>query len=125
MSTRARLCHAATLGSWFGILLLLPLWYGWLAPPRLVPPAVAILALGIPLFAPLRGLLHGRRYTVAWSLFLALLYFAHGITEAWSSPAARVPALVEVSLSLCWMIAGTCYLRSSREDDADSGVQQG
>ena len=110
----ARLSYALLLAGYFGIMLLLPLWYGWLSPPQLIAPRLALVLLGLPLFAPLRGLLHARRYTIAWSLFLALLYLTHGCMEAYSNAAARWLALTEVGLSLCWIAAGIVYLRSSR-----------
>ena len=110
----ARLFLALTLLGYFGVMVLLLLWYGWLAPPRLVSAPAALLLLGLPLFTPLRGLLHGRRYTVAWSLFLSLIYFTHGIVEAWSNPAARWLALVEIALALCWLGGGILFIRSSQ-----------
>lgn len=114
LNSTARLLYALTLVGYFGIMALLPVWYGWVAPPAVVPPAVAITLLGLPLFAPLRGLLHGRRYTVAWSLFLSLLYFTHGIVEAWSDSAARLPAILEILLSLLWLVAGIAFIRATR-----------
>ncbi len=110
----ARLSYALLLGSYFGIMLLLPAWYGWLAPAQLIPPQLALLLLGLPLFAPLRGLLHARRYTISWSLFLSLLYLSHGCMEAWSNPGARWLALTEAGLAVGWMSAGIIYLRSTR-----------
>jgi uncharacterized membrane protein len=110
----ARLSLALLLAGYFGIMLLLPVWYGWLSPPQLVTPRVALLLLGVPLFLPLRGLLRARRYTVAWSLFLSLLYLTHGSMEAYSNPEARWLALTETLLSLCWIVGGIAYLRSTR-----------
>ena len=114
MSSTARFFYALTLVGYFGIMALLPAWFGWIAPPRLVPRALAIGLLGLPLFAPLRGLLHARRYTVAWSLFLSLLYLTHGIVEAYSDSVARVPASAEIVLSLFWLCGGIAFIRSSR-----------
>jgi uncharacterized membrane protein len=108
------LSYALLLAGYFGIMLLLPIWYGWLSPPQLVSPRLALIALGLPLFAPLRGLLHARRYTVAWSLFLSLLYLTHGSMEAYSNAPGRWLALTEVALSFCWIVGGIAYLRSSR-----------
>lgn len=110
----ARLFYTLLLTGYFGTLLLLPVWYGWLSPPQLITPRLALVLLGLPLFAPLRGLLHARRYTVTWSLFLALLYFTHGCMEAYSNAPARWLALSEVALSLCWITGGIGYLRNSR-----------
>jgi len=114
--TKTRLYHALTLAGYFGTLALLVAWYGWLAPPKVLSPALVITLLVLPLFAPLRGLLHARPYTVAWSLFLSLLYFTHGIVEAYSSPQARVWALLEVAFALCWMTAGTLFIRARKKE---------
>jgi len=115
---KARLFYILTLSGYFGIMALLLAWYGWLAPPGTVPAQLALLALGLPLFAPLRGLLHARRYTVAWSLFLCLLYFTHGIVEAYSDAEARWLALTEVALSLCWLAGGIGFIRTSKANAA-------
>ena len=114
MTNRARLFYILTLSAYFGIMVLLLAWYGWLAPPSIVPAQLALVALGLPLFAPLRGLLHARRHTVAWSLFLCLLYFTHGIVEAYSDAEARWLALTEVALSLCWLVGGIGFIRASK-----------
>jgi uncharacterized membrane protein len=102
------------LAGYFGLMLLLPVWYGWLSPPQLVSPRVALIILGLPLFTPLRGLLHARRHTIARSLFLSLLYFTHGSMEAYSNPHARWLALTEVGLALFWLAGGIAYLRCKR-----------
>ena len=68
-----------TLAGYFGLLVLLLNWVTWLAPPQRFPVALALIVLAVPLLLPLRGLLHGRPYTHAWSSFLALPYFAFGI----------------------------------------------
>lgn len=115
LNSRLRLYHWLTLTGYLGIMVLLVAWYGWLAPPEVLPANVVIVALALPLFAPLRGMLHGRPYTVAWSLFISLIYFIHGTVEAWSSEAARWLALLEVLLSLLWMAAGTAFIRASKK----------
>jgi uncharacterized membrane protein len=110
---KPRLFYALTLFGYFGIMLLLPVWYGWLAPPSALSPRVALIVLLLPLFAPLRGLLHARSYTVAWSLFLSVIYFTHGVVEAYSgSGAARWLALAEVALSLFWLVGGILFIRA-------------
>ncbi|MFQ5643223.1 MAG: DUF2069 domain-containing protein [Thiogranum sp.] len=118
MQLKPRLFYALTLFGYFGIMLLLPLWYGWLAPPGVVPPKIALIVLGLPLFAALRGLLHARPYTVAWSLFLSLLYFTHGVVEAYSAGDARWLALAEVALSLCWLAGGVLFIRAQARADS-------
>jgi len=119
----ARLWHALTLVGYLGIMALLPAWYGWLAPPQVVSAPVVIAILGLPLFLVLRGLLHARPRTVAWSLFLSLFYFTHGIVEAYSESQARWLALGEVILALCWITGGILFIRASKPAAGSGSVQ--
>jgi uncharacterized membrane protein len=108
---RPQFLHALTLGGYFGTLVLLLAWYGWVAPSTLFPVSLVLLLLVLPLLAPLRGLLHGRRYTVAWSGFLALCYFTHGVVEAYSAPVTRYLGLLEIVLTSLWFLAALTYIR--------------
>mgnify|MGYP000887025666 FL=1 len=87
-----------------GLLALCLAWELWLAPLR---PGGTLLALkALPLLLPLRGLLHGRRYTHQWASLLALLYLVEGALRAVSDPgASRWPALAEILLAAA-MFAG-------------------
>ena len=108
---RPQFLYALTLGGYFGTLALLVAWYGWAAPSTLFPVSLVLLLVVLPLFAPLRGLLHGRRYTFAWSCFLALCYFTHGVVEAYSSPVTRYLGLLETALTSLWFLAALTYVR--------------
>lgn len=122
---KARLCYALTLLGYLGIMVLLVAWYGWLAPPQVFSAPVVISVLGLPLFLVLRGLLHARPRSVAWSLFLSLFYFTHGIVESYSDSQARWLALTEVALALCWIIGGILFIRASKraaESDAETAL---
>jgi uncharacterized membrane protein len=106
-----------TLGGWFGLVVLIVLWHGWLFPPIVLPRAWVLSVALFPLALPARGLLlQGRPYTHAWSGFIALLYFTHGIMEAWANPAERFLAWVEIVLSLMMYGGAVGYARwRSRE----------
>jgi uncharacterized membrane protein len=68
-------------------------WY-WLALVFSLPPGLLALALWL------------RRASARyWSGVFALLYFCHGITEAWTVEAARSLALAEVALSVAIILA--------------------
>jgi uncharacterized membrane protein len=67
-----------------------------------VPLALSI-AL-VPLLLPLLALRNVRR-ALLWVGILALFYFCHGVAEAWSAPAERIPALLEIALTL--LLIGT------------------
>ena len=108
----SRFLYTLTLFGYFGTLALLTAWYSWLAPPTHFPTALVLMMVLLPLLFPLRGLLHGRKYTFAWSCFLALLYFIHGVMEAYSSEVTRHLGLVEVLCTSVWFLAAMAYVRS-------------
>mgnify|MGYP001824446040 FL=1 len=108
-----RFLYALTLFGYFATLALLTAWYGWLAPATHFPTALVLLVLVVPLLFPLRGLLHGRRYTFAWSCFLALLYFTHGVMEAYSNELTRPLGLLEVTFSTLWFIGAMAYIKAT------------
>lgn len=105
----------AQLGA-IGLVLLLPTWILWLSPPINWNPWFLLVLATLPLLPALAGLLSGKTYTYAWSGFLALLYFTHGVVEAWADTDARLLALTEVTLSVMLYLAGMMYVRwRSRE----------
>jgi uncharacterized membrane protein len=111
----SRFLYALTLCGYFGTLALLTAWYGWLAPSTHFPTALVLIVMLVPLLFPLRGLLHGRKYTFAWSCFLALLYFTHGVMEAYSYEPNRHLGLLEVASSSLWFVAAMLYIRTGRQ----------
>jgi len=115
----ARFLYGLTLFGYLGTLALLLAWYGWLAPSIHIPKSMALALLLLPLLFPLRGLLHGRRYTFSWSCFLALLYFIHGVVEAYTSGITRHLGLLEVLLTSLWFIAAMTYVRLTADTAGD------
>jgi uncharacterized membrane protein len=110
----ARLFYGLVLSGYFGTFALLLAWYAWLAPSPHFPVTLVLLCLVTPLLFPLRGILHARRYTIAWSCFLALLYFTHGVIEAYNSPVTRSYGLLEVLFTTLWFLGGMAYIRASK-----------
>ncbi len=107
---KLRRARIFALCGYFGLLLLFPLWYGWLSPTELPLLLVLGLLMG-PLLFPLHGLYYGRPYTYAWSSFLALFYFIHAVVELYSTPEDRYLALLELLLSLSFYIGSVVYAR--------------
>lgn len=107
---KLRRARTIALGGYFGLLLLLPLWYTLLSPPQL-PPWLVLGFLLLPLLFPLRGLLSGRPYTYAWASFLSLIYFIHAVVEFYSTPQDRYLALLELLLSLAFYAGCVSYAR--------------
>lgn len=106
--------HRLLVAGHLGLLAWLMAGVLWLNPPA-APRSVVLLILVGPLLLPLRGILHGRPYTVAWSLFLALAYFTHGVVETWAGDPTRWFPAVETALTLLWFTAGIGYVRQSRD----------
>jgi len=106
-----RLARIAALTGYFGLFILIVAWNAWLSPPTHLPVALVLLALGTPLLFPLRGLLHGRPYTHAWTSYLALAYFAHGVVQAYAVPTERLLGLAEIGFSLLLFTGAIFYAR--------------
>src|SRR5690606_27949730 len=102
-----------------GLLVLQLAWHGWLHPPRAVPPWLLAAVVALPLLLVLPGVLRLRVRALFWAGLASLLYFCHGVAELWSAPAARVPALAEITLALLLVSAvGLAGLRRRRLDRA-------
>lgn len=67
------------------------------------PTGIMLMAGVVPLLFPLRGLLHARPYTHAWTSFLMLFYFTLGVGEAYGSVNYLYPSLSIVLSTLCFI----------------------
>lgn len=76
------LSRGVTLLGYFGLLLFIPIWYLKIEPIEAKFISMTLLIQVGPLMFPLRGILHGRVYTHAWSMYLALFYFICGVWYA-------------------------------------------
>jgi uncharacterized membrane protein len=99
--TRAPLLPVYRLGlvAWFALTTLQLIWHAWLAPPVDMPMWLVLIISVVPLLLPL-GALRDVRRALLWVGTLSLFYFCHGVSEAWSAPATRVMAIVEIVLTL-------------------------
>ena len=79
---------------------------------------VLVFQLG-PLMFPLRGLLHGKTYTHAWSIYLAIFYFIVGVWYAGGSD-GRLFGLYVIATSLLFFTGTVLYTRLSARAQADS-----
>ena len=105
-----RLARIMTLSSYFGLLILLLAWSIWLAPHPRYPVSLVLIVLVGPLMLPLRGLLHARPYTHAWTSFLALYYFILGVDDI-AAGAPLVLAWLELILSVLLFTGSVLYTR--------------
>lgn len=95
------------------LIILSLLWEVWLAPLRPEGSWLALKALIAVI--PLRGLLHGKRYTFQWSSMFILLYFLEGCMRLWADPMPiKVYALIEIVLSSLFFVACLLYTKCTR-----------
>lgn len=87
-------------------------WELWLAPLR---PGGSMLALKVlPLLPPLRGILHGRRYTHQWVSLLVLLYLAEGAVRSMSDHGtSQVLAMAETGLATLLFVGCLGHARAT------------
>jgi uncharacterized membrane protein len=100
-----------------GLLALLALqlaWHGFLPPPRSPLGWTALVVSVLPLLLVLPGAWQARPAPLFWANILALLYFCHGVSEAWTTPAMRVPALLEAALAAAIVCAYGAFGLASR-----------
>jgi uncharacterized membrane protein len=108
---KPRVAYRVGLASYLGLLLLVPYWHAWLHPSAYFPTALVLLVTAVPLLLPLRGLLRERIRAHVWASLLMPLYFMHGLVEALVNPPQRIPALLEVVLSLAAFLSTSLYAR--------------
>ncbi len=105
--TAARKAQLLTIWLWAAVALSLLAWmtvgYPW---------SICLIAV-VPLLAPLRGLILGRRYTYAWATLFAVPYLAFAITELLVNPAARWVAAISLLLVFAWFCTMILFLRAS------------
>jgi len=96
-----------------GLIFLCITWELWLAPLR--PGGSWLVLKVVPLLFPLRGVLHGRRYTYQWSCLLMCLYLCEGLTRSYTDPApSNALAMIEVLLATAFLVSAMRYLRTTR-----------
>ena len=110
------------LGACISLLALIVLCLAWellLAPLR---PGGSWMALKVvPLLLPLRGILHGRRYTYQWASMLILGYFTEGVTRALGDGGMSAAlAAAEVLLTIVFFASAVFYARLTRESQPRS-----
>jgi uncharacterized membrane protein len=90
--------------AWSALVLLQLAWHGVMFPPTQLSMMLVLGITVVPLLLPVFSLPDKRR-ALLWVGILSLFYFCHGIAEAWSTPPERVPALLEIGLTL--LLIGT------------------
>ncbi|MGY6519201.1 MAG: DUF2069 domain-containing protein [Lysobacteraceae bacterium] len=84
---------------------LLSAWYLWLLPPTVLPPGLVLGAMLVPALPGLALGVFGRRSAAFWAGVASLLYFSHGVMEAWTTPGALWLGLAEAGLACAVVVA--------------------
>jgi uncharacterized membrane protein len=103
------------LGAWAALVALQFAWYLAWAPPAEGDGWIALMLAVPPLLLPLLALRRSAERALLWVGILALGFFSHGVVAAWTTPGARMPALLECAL--CVVVIGAIgwhTLRSRR-----------
>jgi len=97
--------------SFFGLMISLTCWITLGEHSSNYPVSAWLIIALVPLLFPLRGLLHGKPYTHAWTGFLMLFYFAHGVGEVYSAQGFDLYASLEVLFSSMTFISSIVFIR--------------
>lgn len=101
------------LAAYLALLGLQIVWHGLLPEPLGSHNWILAGVASLPLLLPLAGIAAGRMRSMTWGGFLAVLYFVIGVMEAWSNPAQRFPAAMQVVLSLTYCGLFVMHARQS------------
>jgi uncharacterized membrane protein len=114
---KGAVAHALALGGWLALLALVVYWDSWWHPSAYFPRSLVLVVAAFPMLIPLRGLLHGRPRAHLWASLLVMPYFVHGVVESCTNPPERLPALLEVALSVTVLVASALYFRWTAPHD--------
>jgi len=96
---------------YFSLLVFMPLWLLILSPSESLSTLTTLILFVLPLLFPLKGLLQGNPYTYAWSNFIVLIYFLHGLTTLWVLPSDRLWAILELIFASTMFLGCSYYAK--------------
>ncbi len=108
------------LASYFGLMITLISWITLPDHSDNYPTGALLIIALVPLLFPLRGLLHGRPYTHAWTTFLMLLYFTHGVGEVYSADGLHLYASLEVLFSSLTFVSSITFIKLNAKMQRES-----
>ena len=111
-----RLWHNITLFSHIGLLVTIIIWYLFLSPPQYVLSVIFTVGYILILLIPAPGLLKRTPTVYMWSGYLILIYFIHGIIEAWANVNTyeKLLASIEIVFSVVFFISALKCFRLTR-----------
>lgn len=117
MTEKFRRWHNITLISHIGLLITIIIWYFFISPPQHTLSVIFSICYVLILLLPVPGLFKKTSSVYMWSSYLMLIYFAHGIIEAWANTIVeeKVLAFIEMGLSSIFFVAATMCFRYARQ----------
>ena len=112
-----------TLLGYFGLMAHIFIWLLWIEPLPAEKISLTILFAIGPLMFPLKGILHGKVYTHAWSMYMALFYFVIGIWFA-GAEEDRLYGILISTFSLIFFIGTMFYTRFKGRADKQLSEQE-
>ena len=110
---RLNLYRGITLLGWASLGLLLLVWNTWLIDLHHHTLLGSLAIALVPLLLPLRGILQGEWRAYLAAALLSLMYFMHGVTEAFQ-PGDNLPASLEIAFSLIGFAGALGYAHAAR-----------
>lgn len=104
-----RLKHIGLTG-YIGLVLYYP-WYLLFAENSLQINYIPLMIFWLPMLTAIKGLLQGNPYTYAWSNFVLMWCFLHGLTALWTFTGNIVFVVVEITLLTMAFIGNTYFAR--------------
>lgn len=71
----------------------------------------SLVVFWLPLIFALRGLLNGNPYTYAWSNFVLMWCYLHGLTAIWTFEGNKLFIVIEIALLTAGFIGNTYFAR--------------
>ncbi|CAA6824372.1 MAG: Unknown protein [uncultured Thiotrichaceae bacterium] len=106
-----KLWHTSSIVGLLGLIALIILWNGWLAPQQTSPKSLEIALFTAPLLFFVRGVLHGRYQTLVLVMFIALTYALLGTWYAFT-PNEGLYGTLMIILSILLYTGAYCYTRT-------------
>lgn len=104
-----------TLSGYFGLMVGIYAWHLVINKTEAHLISIIIITQLGPLMFPLRGLLNGKTYTHAWSIYLAIFYFIIGVWYA-SENSSLMFGLYVIVTSLVFFTGTVLYTRLSKQN---------
>jgi uncharacterized membrane protein len=108
---KTRIARLLSLASYLGLIGWMMLWIMLLGDNAREHISLLLLLLVTPLLLPLRGVLAGRDKALIWGSLVSLIYLVHGGVLAWSDVGQRWFGLLELGLSMLFVVSASFFIR--------------